>query len=367
MSHLPDEPPMPSLAELRERIDLVDRQIQALLSERASYARQVGIAKGPMKEAVDYYRPEREAQVLRAIVDRNRGPLSDEELLRVFREIMSSCLAQQNPLKIAYLGPEGTFSQQAVQRHFGHSVVAIPMGSLEEVFTEVEAHHADFGVVPVENSSEGSVHHTLDMFLTTPLRICGEIELRVHQSLLSRTTDLTRIERVYSHAQSLGQCRSWLRRNLPDAERIAVASNAEAARRARDAEGAAAIAGTAAAHVYGLSVLASGIEDRPDNTTRFLVIGRELFSPSGHDKTSLVLATRDRPGALYALLTPLAERGISMTRIESRPDRTARWEYVFFVDVEGHISDPRLAEALAALGPTAAQLRVLGSYPAAIV
>ena len=366
MSHLPDEPPMPSLAELRERIDLVDRQIQALLSERASYARQVGIAKGPMKEAVDYYRPEREAQVLRAIVDRNRGPLSDEELLRVFREIMSSCLAQQNPLKVAYLGPEGTFSQQAVHRHFGHAVVAIPMGSLEEVFAEVEARHADFGVVPVENSSEGSVHHTLDMFLTTPLKICGEIELRVQQSLLSRAGDLARIERVYSHAQSLGQCRSWLRRNLPGAERVAVASNAEAARRARDVEGAAAIAGSAAARVYGLSVLVSGIEDRPDNTTRFLVIGRELFSPSGHDKTSLVLATRDRPGALYQLLTPLAERGISMTRIESRPDRNARWEYVFFVDVEGHVSDARLAEALAALGPSAAQVRVLGSYPAAI-
>jgi len=362
-----DETPPISLPELRLRIDAVDQQIQELIGERAGYARQVGVAKGPLKQAIDYYRPEREAQVLRAVADRNAGPLSNEELLRVFREIMSACLAQQNPLKIAYLGPEGTFSQAAVQKHFGHSVITIPMASIEEVFVEVENSNADFGVVPVENSTEGAVHHTFDMFLTTPLKICGEIELRVHQNLMSRAVDMSQIERVYSHAQSLAQCRGWLRRHLPKAEKIAVSSNAEAARRARNADDAAAIAGLSAAQVYGLKVLAPNIEDRPDNTTRFLVLGRELFPPSGHDKTSLLLAIKDQPGALYQLLTPLFQHGISMTRIESRPARGAKWEYVFFIDVEGHIEGAPLQAALADLGPIAAQLKVLGAYPAAIV
>ncbi len=362
-----DETPPISLPELRLRIDAVDRQIQELIGERAGYARQVGVAKGPLKQAIDYYRPEREAQVLRAVADRNAGPLSNEELLRVFREIMSACLAQQNPLKIAYLGPEGTFSQAAVQKHFGHSVITIPMASIEEVFVEVENSNADFGVVPVENSTEGAVHHTFDMFLTTPLKICGEIELRVHQNLMSRAVDMSQIERVYSHAQSLAQCRGWLRRHLPKVEKIAVSSNAEAARRARNADDAAAIAGLSAAQVYGLKVLAPNIEDRPDNTTRFLVLGRELFPPSGHDKTSLLLAIKDQPGALYQLLTPLFQHGISMTRIESRPARGAKWEYVFFIDVEGHIEGAPLQAALADLGPIAAQLKVLGAYPAAIV
>jgi len=359
--------PKMALPELRTRIDAVDKQIQDLIAERAQYARQVGVAKGPLKAAIDYYKPEREAQVLRMVVDRNQGPLSNEELLRVFREIMSACLAQQNPLKIAYLGPEGTFSQSAVQKHFGHSVITIPMASIEEVFGEVENGNADFGVVPVENSTEGAVSHTFDMFMTTTLKICGEIELRVHQNLLAKQTDLNQIERVYSHAQSLAQCRGWLRDHLPKVERIAVSSNAEAARRARSADDAAAIAGISAAQVYGLKVLAANIEDRPDNTTRFLVLGRELFTPSGHDKTSLLLAVKDTPGALYQLLTPLAKHGISMTRIESRPARGAKWEYVFFIDVEGHIHDPQLTAVLADLGPITAQLKVLGAYPAAIV
>lgn len=357
----------PSLTDLRQRIDGIDRQIQELIAERAGYARQVGVAKGPLKAAIDYYKPEREAQVLRGVVDRNQGPLSNEVLLRVFREIMSACLAQQNPLKIAYLGPEGTFSQAAVQKHFGHSVIAIPMASIEEVFAEVESRNADFGVVPVENSTEGAVNHTFDMFYTTPLKICGEIELRIQQNLLSRAADLAHVERVYSHAQSLAQCKNWLREHLPKAERIPVSSNAEAARRARNADDAAAIAGLAAAHVYGLKVLAPNIEDRPDNTTRFFVLGPELFPPSGHDKTSLLLAVKDQPGALYSLLTPLAKHGISMTRIESRPARGAKWEYVFFIDVEGHVESGALKAALDDLGPVAAQLKVLGAYPAAIV
>ena len=361
------KPARPELAEVRRRIDAIDRAIQELISERARYAREVGRAKGKLAAAVDYYRPEREAQVLRGVVDRNQGPLGDEEMVRLFREIMSACLAQQEPLKVGFLGPEGTFSQQAVLKHFGHSVRGLPLASIDEVFQEVEAGAADFGVVPIENSGEGTVDSTLDLFLTSPLRICGEIELRVHQYLLSRAGRLDQVERVYSHPQSLGQCKAWLRQHLPQAERIPVSSNAEAARRARNADDAAAIAGETAAHVYGLKVVEGPIEDRPDNTTRFLVVGRELFPPSGHDKTSLLLAVRDRPGALYELLTPIARRGISMTKIESRPSRTGKWEYVFFVEVAGHADDGPLREALEEAGPLAAAIKVLGSYPVAVL
>lgn len=359
-------PALPSLAELRVRIDAVDQQIQDLINERARYARMVGQVKGPLKAAIDYYRPEREVQVLRQVMARNTGPLSNEELMRVFREVMSACLALQEPLKIGFLGPEGTFSHTAVRKHFGHSVRALPLASIEEVFQEVAAGHADFGVVPIENSSEGAVHHTLDMFYATDLKICGEVELRVQQHLLSHASELKQIERVYSHAQSLGQCRNWLRRHLPHAERIAVASNAEAARRVRNAPDAAAIAGDSAAQVYQLPLLAQSIEDKPDNTTRFVILGPELLPPSGKDKTSLLLGVRDQPGALYQLLTPLARSGISMTRIESRPGR-AKWEYVFFIDVEGHVADPALGAALRTLEPAAAELKVLGSYPVALM
>lgn len=356
---------LPSLAELRVRIDALDEQLQSMINERARYARMVGQVKGPLKQAIDYYRPEREVQVLRRVIERNAGPLTHEEVVRVFREIMSACLAQQQPLRVAFLGPEGTFSHTAVRKHFGHSARALPLASIDEVFQEVQATHADFGVVPIENSSEGSVHHTLDMFMNTDLRICGEVELRIHQHLLSQAEDLKQIERVYSHAQSLGQCRSWLKRNLPNAERIAVSSNAEAARRARTAPDAAAIAGESASEIYGLPILANSIEDKPDNSTRFVVLSRELMPPTGKDKTSLLLSVRDQPGALYQLLTPLAAAGISMTRIESRPGR-AKWEYVFFIDVEGHAEEGSLKDALGSLAG-AENLKVLGSYPLALL
>src|SRR3546814_7810565 len=247
--------------------------------------------------AVEYYRPEREAQVLRRVVDRNDGPLPDEVLVRLFREIMSACLAQQEPLKVGYLGPEGTFSQQAVHKHFGHSAKALPLASVEEVFEEVASGAADFGVVPVENSGQGTIQSTLDLFLTSPLMICGEVELRVHQYLLSRTGHVEDIERVYSHGLSLAQCRNWLRKNLPQAERQAVASNAEAVRRAKKSDAAAAIAGENAAHVYGMKVIDGPIEDRSDTTTSFLVIGRGPFPPSGHVSTTLLVSTRDTPRA----------------------------------------------------------------------
>ncbi len=358
--------PAPDLGEIRGRIDGIDREIQALIAQRAQFARQVGKAKGKLAAAVEYYRPEREAQVLRRVVDRNDGPLGDEVLVRLFREIMSACLAQQEPLKVGYLGPEGTFSQQAVQKHFGHSAKGLPLASVEEVFDEVAAGNADFGVVPVENSGQGTIQSTLDMFLTSPLRICGEVELRVHQYLMSRTGRIEDAERVYSHALSLAQCRTWLRRHLPQAEKHAVASNAEGARRARMADDAAAIAGENAAHVYGLKMIAGPIEDHADNTTRFLVIGRNGFPPSGNDRTSLLVSIRDRPGALYQILEPLARRGISMNRIESRPDHGALWQYAFFIDVGGHADESPLKDALAELGDFAGSLRVLGSYPVAV-
>ena len=218
--------PTAALNEVRERIDSIDLQIQGLIADRAKMAQQVGKAKGPLKAAIDYYRPEREAQVLRKVLDRNTGPLADEVLVRLFREIMSACLAQQEPLKVGFLGPEGTFSQQAMFKHFGHSAHGLTLASIEEVFEEVEAGNADFGVVPVENSGQGTIQSTLDMFLTSGIKICGEVELRVHQHLLSRTGQLNEIERVYSHPQSLAQCKAWLRQHLPKAEKIPVASNA---------------------------------------------------------------------------------------------------------------------------------------------
>ena len=241
----------PDLETIRRRIDEIDIRIQELISERATWAQQVGVAKGELAKAVDYYRPERESQVLRRVLERNRGPLRDEEMLRLFREIMSACLAQQEPLKIGFLGPEGTFTQAAVYRHFGHSVRALPFATIDEVFHDVESGHADFGVVPVENSTEGTVNNTLDMFLTSPLKIAGEVELRIEQHLLGRMKDLGSIERVCAHEQALAQCRAWLREYLPHAELIGVSSNAVGARRARDEKGTAAIGRMAATNRAG--------------------------------------------------------------------------------------------------------------------
>jgi chorismate mutase/prephenate dehydratase len=365
-------PTKPALESIRERIDGIDAQLHVLINERARLAQQVGISKHAAGHTVDFYRPEREAQVLRMAMERNRterGPLRDEEILRLFREIMSACLAQQEPLKIGFLGPEGTFTQQAVYKQFGHSVRALPLTSIEEVFHEVEAGTADFGVVPIENSSEGTVNNTLDMFLTSPLGICGEVELRIHHNLMGRMTALGDVQRVCAHQQALAQCRGWLAENLVGVERVPVSSNAEGARRARDEEGTAAIAPMAAAEVYGLNVLVPEIEDRADNTTRFLVIGRQSFPPSGQDKTTLLVsaAHTDAPGALFRLLQPIAQHGISMTRIESRPSRRRKWDYVFFIDVEGHASDEPLATALGQLKGQSSLFRVLGSYPRAIL
>lgn len=357
------------LAAMRKRIDDVDSQIQSLINERARYAQQVGISKGKLASAVDYYRPEREAEVLRAVLARNEGPLRDEEMLRLFREIMSACLAQQEPLKVGFLGPEGTFTQTAVYRHFGHSVRALPFGTIDEVFQEVESGAADFGVVPIENSTEGTVNNTLDMFLTSPLKISGEIEMRIEQHLLGKMESLQKIKRVCAHEQALAQCRGWLREYLPDVELIGVSSNAVGARRARDEADTAAIGSDTAAEVYALKTLVNNIEDRADNATRFLVIGRKLLAASGEDKTTILVSTSDTgagAGVLHTLLQPFAAAGINITRIESRPSRRQNWDYVFFLDLDGHAKEMPLSGALAELEEMSSLFRVLGAYPKAV-
>jgi len=364
--HMTDRPNESTLIDVRQKIDALDAKIQSLISDRARLASAVRESKGQLENAVEYYRPEREAQVLRAVRERNEGPISDPEMLRLFREIMSVCLAQQEPLKIAYLGPEGTFTQQAVHRHFGHSVQALGVTGIDDVFMQVESTEADFGVVPVENSNQGIVSHTLDRFLHSDLKICGEIEMPIHHNLLSQSRSLAGIERIYSHQQSLSQCKVWIRQHLPSADCIAVSSNAEAARRIRHSPDAAAISSRSAADIYGVPILFSRIEDQPDNATRFLVIGRQLLAPSGDDKTSLLLAGDEGPGALHSLLSPLARHNLNMTRIESRPSSTGRWAYVFFIDVEGHAEIEPLKSALNEMQTQSSLTRVLGSYPKAV-
>ena len=355
------------IGEIRGRIDAIDEQIQALIDDRARLAREVGATKHA-SAAVDFYRPEREAEVLRNVLMRNRGPLKDEEMLRLFREIMSACLAQQDPLNVAFLGPDGTFTHAAVTRHFGHSVRALPFPAVEDVFREVESGNADFGVVPIENSTEGTVRHTLDMFLSSPLKICGEVELAIRHHLLGRMRALVDVRRVCAHEQALAQCRTTLNRILPGIEKIAVSSNAEGARRARDESGTAAIASEVAAQIYGLETIVAEIEDRTDNMTRFHIVGRTLLAPSGRDKTTILMSVADTesPGALFRLLEPLARHGVSMTRIESRPSGQRKWHYVFFADLDGHAADPPVAAALEELARTASLFKLLGAYPCSV-
>jgi len=355
------------LSQLREQIDTIDDQILSLISERAKCAQQVAEVKQAAGETV-FYRPEREAQVLRHIMGKNQGPLDNEEMARLFREIMSACLALEQPVKVAFLGPEGTFTQEAALKHFGHSAVTMPMGAIDEVFREVAAGAVNYGVVPVENSTEGMINHTLDTFLDSTLNICGEVELRIHHHLLvGPSTHTDHITRIYSHSQSLAQCRQWLDGHYPKAERIAVSSNADAAKRIKGEWNSAAIAGDMAAELYDLQKLSEKIEDRPDNSTRFLIIGREAIPPSGDDKTSIIVAVRNEPGALHNLLEPFHRIGVDLTRVETRPSRTGKWTYVFFIDFEGHRDDPKVSAVLAEVSSIVADLRVLGSYPKAVL
>jgi chorismate mutase / prephenate dehydratase len=351
------------LQRCRDAIDAIDRQLLRLLNERASQAQVIGTLKGPGPA----YRPEREAQVLRALQEQNAGPLPDEAVAGVFRQVIAACLALEQKLRIAYLGPPGTFSHGAVARHFGDFVHAEPYTSIDEVFRAAESGQTDHAVVPVENSTEGAVGRTLDLMCQTELNIVGEIKLRIAQHLLSKCATLNEVAKIYSHAQSLAQCAQWLARHAPGLPLVSVASNAEAARLASTEPGSAAIAGEAAAAIYGLRVLAPHTEDEPNNTTRFWVLGRHAVARSGRDETSLVMSAHNRPGAVHALLEPFARHGVSMTRLESRPARTGLWEYLFFVDLEGHQDDAPVAAALGELRERAPFLKLLGSYPAAAV
>ena len=355
-----------ALLIVRDRIDAIDRQIQTLLGERAECAMEVAKIKTAAGDT-NFYRPDREAQVLQKIKDRNTSVLPDDEMARLFREIMSACLALEQPLKVAFLGPDGSYTHSAALKQFGHSALTVSVSAIDEVFREVESDNADYGVVPVENSTEGMVNHSMDMFMNSSLNICGEVQLRIHHHFLSNVKDLKDVKRVYSHQQSFAQCREWLNLNMPSVDRVVINSNSEAARMAAEEDGAAAIAGEIAGERYELASLATNIEDHSDNTTRFLVVSKMKTDASGNDKTSLLLSTPNKPGALYSLLEPLQNNGVSMTRVESRPSKQGVWEYVFFVDVEGHISNEKVSQALLQIEENAAMYKVLGSYPRAVI
>lgn len=352
-----------ALKKLRGQIDTIDDQLLLLLNQRAGLAQQVGHAKNGSV----VLRPEREAQVLQRMVDANAGPLSAQSVSTLFTEIMSHCRALEQPISVAYLGPQGTFTEAAMLKRFGQASIGVPCASIDEVFRKVESGEANYGVVPVENSTEGAVGRTLDLLVQSPLNICGEVLLAVHQCLMSHDAELTTIRKVYSHPQSLGQCQDWLNTHLSHAERVSVASNAEAASLAAKEEHCAAIAGRQAAERFDIPLLAANIEDDPRNTTRFLVIGNQDVAASGKDKTSLVMSAANRPGAVHDLLAPLAKHGVSMSKLESRPAKSGLWEYVFFVDIEGHQADAKVAAALKELQSVAAFVKVLGSYPVAFL
>ncbi|CAH9018391.1 prephenate dehydratase [Candidatus Nitrosacidococcus sp. I8] len=357
------------LQKIRAEIDIIDEQIQKLISDRAKLACKTAQLKKSLDMDASCFRPEREADILRRVISRNQGPLGGKEMARLFREIMSACLALETPLTVSYLGPEGTFTEAAVLKHFGLSVNARSVTGISDIFRNVEEGLAHYGVVPVENSIEGAITHTLDEFFNTSLQICGEVELAIHHHLLSSNSAIANIDRVYAHPQALAQCRKWLDTHLEaSCERIPVNSNGEAAQRAVNELNCAAIAGERAQKIYNLQCLASYIEDNPRNTTRFLIIGTQKITSSGNDKTSLLISGPNQPGLLYSLLRPLAENQISMTHLESRPSRCGQlWEYTFFIDLEGHQDSPSMVDALSELKKQASFFKLLGSYPKAVL
>ena len=351
------------IAKHRAEIDALDEKIAALLNARATRAAAIG----KLKANGGAYRPEREAEVLRRIAGANRGPLANEALVRLFTEIISACRSLEEPLSVAYLGPQGTFSEMALAKQFGAAVAAQPCGSIDEVFRAAETGAAHYAVVPVENSTDGAIGRTLDLLLATPLKICAEVVLRVQQNLMAKGASMKGIRKVYSHPQSLAQCHGWLAQHLPGAQRVPQASNAEAARMAAKEKSAAAIGPEIAAERYKLKVLARAIEDDPRNRTRFLVLGSHDAGPSGKDRTSLVMTTHNRPGSLHELIASFSTHGVNMSRLESRPARTGQWEYYFYIDLEGHQQDEKLAKAVAELRDKAPFVKVFGSYPAAVL
>lgn len=353
------------LKPLRDAIDDVDARLVELLNERARLASEVGRLKGEVDAPV--LRTEREAEVLRKVGQLSKGPLMAAPLANVFREIMSACRALERPLTVAFLGPAGTFSETAMHRQFGTSVTGLPCATLDEVFRATEAGSADVGIVPLENSSEGAVSRTLDLLLATPLKLLAELSVAVDHNLLTRSGSMDGIECICAHSQALAQCAGWLAQHYPAIERRAVASNAEGARLAAQSPTVAAIAGDRAAERYELVAVATHVQDDPNNRTRFAVLGQQSTRPSiapGRDKTSLILSVPNKAGAVFHMLEPLSRHGVSMTRFESRPARVGTWEYYFYVDVEGHLADAKVATALAELQQACAFYKCLGSYPA---
>jgi len=360
------------LKPLRERIDSIDQQLLALLNERAQCALDVGEVKqrdadtGSGEQPV-FYRPEREVQILKSLMAKNPGPLPDNDVAGLFREVISCCLNLELPLTVAYFGPEGTYTEAAAIKQFGHFATTKPLASIDEVFREVESQAAHYGVVPVENSTEGMVNHTLDCFLTSRAKICAEVELPIHHALMRHEQAGDDISEILSHSQSLAQCRGWLDRYHPGVPRTVVASNAEAARQAAERPEVAAIAGEMAAERYNLRIVSRRIEDQPDNKTRFLVLGNQQVGPSGSDKTSILVSVRNEPGALLRVLEPFERFGLSLTRIETRPARSGDWSYVFFIDFDGHHQDESTKNVIDAITEVAFEVRALGSYPRALV
>lgn len=352
-----------SLQELRQRIDALDDQILDLLNQRAEEVIAVGKAK--QESRGDFYVPSREKAIYERLAARNRGPFPKDGIRRVFREIISASLSLEQPLKVAFLGPQATYTHVAAMQQFGLSAQLVPLKSIPAIFDEVSRGRAAYGVVPVENSTEGVVSHTLDMFMSSDIKIIAEIMLSVSHDLLNLSGQIADVRQVVSHPQALAQCRGWLEENMPDIPLVDAASTASAAQQAAEDAGLAAIASETAASLYGLRAIKTSIEDNPNNFTRFLVVGQEMQGPSGHDKTSILFSVKDQAGVLYRMLEPFSKRGINLAKIESRPMKTKAWEYIFFLDMEGHVQEPKIAEAIEELRTYCQFLKILGSYPRA--
>jgi chorismate mutase/prephenate dehydratase len=351
-----------NLDDIRRQIDAIDQELLDLLNRRADLVHEVGVVK--KRDGLQIYAPEREESLLRRLIAMNQGRLSESSIRAIYREIMSAALALEDDLKIAYLGPEGTWTHQAAIKKFGHSVSYSPQPNFADVFDQVTRRSADYGVVPIENSTEGAVSHTLDLFVDSPLHICSQILLRIENCLMS-AIPRGEIRTLYSHPQVFGQCRAWIHKNFPHADLVEVSSTTKAAQIAQEQakQGAAALGGPLAAEIYGLKVLESAIQDRATNTTRFLVIGEKTCPPTGHDRTSVLFAIHDRPGSLVKALQAFDNFHINLSKIESRPSKRKDWEYVFYVDLAGHCEDPQVAEALAELHQHCSMIKLLGSYP----
>jgi chorismate mutase/prephenate dehydratase len=355
-----------TLDELRVEIDSLDQEIQSLIGARAELASAVAEVKKASEDQSVFYRPEREAQVLRTIIARNDNLLKDKDMAHIFREIMSACLALEQPLNVAYLGPEGTFTQEAALKHFGHAVSTLDCGSIDEIFHQVEKGNAHYGVVPIENSSNGVIGGTVDMLYSQGLKICGEVEISIQHQLMMADQS-KEIKTIYAHQQALDQCQRWLSNHHPNAGLRPVASNALAARIVKDESNAAAIASEAALSLYSLERVAKNIEDKTGNVTRFLVLGNEEVAPSGKDKTSMLIVTKHESGALLDLLAPFKDQGINILQLARHPIPGVKWEYLFLIDIEGHQQEDHVKTALDQVAQRVLKIDILGSYPVAVL